>query len=95
MLEALSRWFLRAPARLVRAGLWMFFAGTAALGCAAAAQLFLAAPGGVLADRFPPWATWFVPESATGFTAACILVCWGVWAMGAGLRQARTSRRGR
>jgi len=87
MLNMLSQWFLRAPARLVRAGLSMFFAGTAALATAAVAHL--GATAGSLAERFPEWPTWLVPESPTGFTAASLLVCWGVWLLGAGLQQAR------
>lgn len=90
----LAQSLARAPGRLVKAGLTMFFAGAGALLCAAIAQL--AAPqaaGEELAARFPSLPTWFVPESPLGYTAACLLVCWGVWAMGAGLRQARTIRR--
>ncbi|WBY00674.1 hypothetical protein PE066_14520 [Ramlibacter tataouinensis] len=91
MREMLTRSFARSPARLVRTGLWMFLAGTAALLCAALGQL--AAPvsaGQDLAARFPALPTWFVPETALGFTLSATLVCWGVWAMGAGLRQARS-----
>lgn len=73
----------------------MFFAGALALLCAAAAQLgSAAAPAGTaLATRYPDLPTWFVPETALGFTLAASLVCWGVWAMGAGLRLARHGRR--
>jgi len=87
MLNKLMQWFLSAPARVVRAGLWMFFAGTVALATAAVAQWGAAA--GTLAERFPDWPTWVVPETPAGFTAAAMLVCWGVWLLGAGLRQAR------
>lgn len=90
MLEMLTRSFTRSPGRLVRAGLWMFLAGAAALLCAALAQMAAAQPAGQeLAARFPSLPTWFVPETASGFTLAATLVCWGVWAMGAGLRLAR------
>jgi len=89
MLDGLT-WFLRGPARLVRAGLWTFFAGAVALFCALLAQLggpaLAASP---LAERFPDLPTWFVPETAAGYTTAFALVCFGVWAMGAGLRRAR------
>ena len=95
MLARLTRSFTHAPARLVRMGIWMFLAGTAALLCAALAQA--AGPeqalGMALATRYPSLPTWFVPETALGFTVAASLVCWGVWAMGAGLRLARTGRR--
>ncbi len=95
MFAILSRSFARSPARLVRMGMWMFLAGTAALLCAALAQV--AGPeqalGMALATRYPSLPTWFVPETALGFTVAATLVCWGVWAMGAGLRLARSGRR--
>ncbi|WP_332814245.1 hypothetical protein [Ramlibacter sp.] len=95
MFAHLSRALARSPARLVRMGIWMFFAGAIALVCAALAQV--AGPeqalGLALAARYPWLPTWFVPETALGFTVAATLVCWGVWAMGAGLRLARTGRR--
>jgi len=90
MLNGLTA-FLQQPARLVRAGLWMFFAGAAALFFALLAQAGAAAPA-PLAERFPGLPTWFVPETASGYTAAFALVCWGVWAMGAGLQKARGAR---
>lgn len=79
-----------AVRRSVQAGLWMFFSGAALLLCALLAQVG-APPSAAttLADRFPDWPTWFVPESATGYTAALMMVCWGVWALGRGLRIAR------
>lgn len=36
-------------------------------------------------DELP---TWFVPESPAGYTVATLMVCWGIWAMGAGLQGA-------
>jgi hypothetical protein len=76
----LTRCFAASPRRLVRGGLALFFLGTAILLAAVAAQLVPAA------------SAWFVPDGALGYTAAASLVCWGVWAMGAGLRQARAQR---
>lgn len=94
MIHRLTRSVARTPGRLVRTGLWMFFAGALALLCAAVAQVAGAGQAGAaLATRFPSLPTWFVPETALGFTLAASLVCWGVWAMGAGLRLARDSRR--
>lgn len=94
MLHRLALGFARTPGRLVRAGLWMFLAGALALLCAALAQLAGAGSADTaLATRFPSLPTWFVPETALGFTLAASLVCWGVWAMGAGLRLAREGRR--
>lgn len=79
-----------AARRQVQAGLWMFFAGTIALLSGLLGQLqaqrSAAAP---LAERFPDWPTWFVPESPAGYTAAVLMVCWGVWSLGRGLRMAR------
>lgn len=93
MIRRLTRPFARSPERLVRTGLWMFFAGALALLCSAVAQVASAGQSGAaLAARYPSLPTWFVPESAVGFTAAASLVCWGVWAMGAGLRMARDRR---
>ena len=95
MPDRMSQSFPAAPARMVRAGLWMFFAGAVALFSGAFAEL--AAPAsqgaGALAERLPDWPTWFVPETAVGFTLSSLLVCWGVWMMGAGLRRARASAR--
>lgn len=93
MLNTLSQWFLGSPARLAGAGVWMFFAGTGALLCALLAQLLLASPDGLdpLAESLPGWPTFFVPETAAGFTIAVTMVCWGVWAMGAGLNAARSA----
>ena len=89
MLQILSQRFLRAPARLVQCGLALFFGGACALLLGMVAQLGDGGSPAGLAERFPAIPTWFVPEGAAGFTAATVLVCWGVWAMGAGLRQAR------
>jgi hypothetical protein len=86
MLDTLASWFSRSPRRLVQCGLWMVFAGGIALLLGALAGLEQAP---ALAERFPEVPTWFVPEHALGYTAAATLVCWGVWAMGAGLRLAR------
>lgn len=79
-----------AVRRQVQAGLWMFFAGAIALLAGLLAQA--GAPrstAATLADRFPDWPTWFVPESAAGYTTALMMVCWGVWALGRALRIAR------
>lgn len=89
MFQMPTRWFARMPGRLVQAGLCMFFAGAGALLLGAAAQL---GDPAALADRLPSIPTWFIPEGALGFTAAATLVCWGVWALGAGLRLGRQSR---
>ena len=77
--------------RQVQAGLWSFFAGAVALLCGLLAQVATpqAPAAATLADRFPDWPTWFVPESAAGYTTALMMVCWGVWALGRGLRVAR------
>ena len=89
MLNTMSQWFAGTPRRLVQGGLSMFFAGTAAM------LLGAAGPGGcgrapsMLADRYPDLPTWFVPEGPVGYAAAATMVCWGVWAMGSGLRMAR------
>ena len=93
MLNAMSEWLLGGP-RLVRLGLWSFFAGTGALLCAILAQLF-ADPAAAqdLAQRFPEVPTWFVPESPAGYTAATLMVCWGVWALGAGIQRASERHR--
>lgn len=93
MLNAMSQWLLGGPARWVRAGIWSFFAGTGALLCAIAAQ-FASFPGAsdALAERFPQLPTWFVPESPAGYTVATLMVCWGIWAMGAGLQGACNRR---
>lgn len=77
MLERITHWIAGSPARLVRSGVAGFIAGTFALLLAALAQL---------ADGLPAWA---VPDSSIAFTGAALLVCWGVWAMGSGLRLAR------
>ncbi|HZY20031.1 MAG TPA: hypothetical protein VFE82_16285 [Ramlibacter sp.] len=90
MLDAITRRLAANPRRLVQCGLWMFFSGSVALLFGALVRWEEVSPG-----RGPEWpavASWFVPESAAGYTAAATLVCWGVWAMGAGLRQARASR---
>ncbi|HYF19124.1 MAG TPA: hypothetical protein VEA40_14735 [Ramlibacter sp.] len=92
MLNVFSQWFLAAPRRLVQAGLWMFFAGGGALLAGLLGQLALAASNGGadrLDQRFPGLPTGWVPETAIGYTVAASLVCWGVWAIGAGARQAR------
>lgn len=77
-----------AARRHVQAGLWMFFAGAVGLlsGLLAQVQAAAAAP---LADLYPGWPTWIVPETATGYTAALMMVCWGVYSLGRGLRLAR------
>ena len=80
-----------AVRRRVQAGLGMFLAGTVALFAGVLAQMDGTAhgPAAALADRFPGWPTWFVPESPAGYTVASMMVCWGVWALGSGLRMAR------
>ena len=83
-----------AARRRVQAGLWMFFAGAVGLFLGMLAQL--GDPRAIpqaLADRFPSLPTWFVPESPAGYTAAALMVCWGVWALGSGLRLAREGTR--
>ena len=88
MFETLTQWFPATPRRLVQAGLAMFFAGGAALFLA-----LLAGLGGdgvaILGERYPDLPTWFVPEGPAGYTLATMMVCWGIWAMGSGLRLAR------
>lgn len=90
MLQVLNQWFARTPRRLVQGGLAMFFAGGFGLLFGGLAQL---APDGtlppLLAERFPDWPTWWIPEGPAGYTAAAMLVCWGVWSIGSGLRLAR------
>lgn len=94
MLDNITARVPDAARRRVQAGLWMFFAGAAGLLLAAIAQLGAdPAHPAALVDRFPAWPTWFVPESAAGYTAAVLLVCWGVWSLGAGLRLARDGAR--
>ena len=79
-----------AARRSVQAGLWMFFAGTILLLSSLLAQVGAAgSTPATLADRFPGWPTWFVPESAAGYTVALMMVCWGVWSLGRGLQLAR------
>jgi hypothetical protein len=73
MLNALTQWFCRSPRRLVLLGLCFFFLGALLMLGGAVAQ--------AVAVPLP-----LVPESAWGFTASASLVCWGVWALGAGLR---------
>lgn len=80
MLNATHQWFAHSPRRLIVAGLWMFFAGAVLLLLGLAAQLM------------SPDAHWLLPDGALGFTAAATLVCWGVWAMGSGLCEARSGR---
>lgn len=77
MLDRITHWISGTPARLVRSGVAGFIAGTCALLLAALAQV---------ADGLPSWAA---PDSSLAFTAAALLVCWGVWAMGSGLKLAR------
>jgi hypothetical protein len=89
MLNTMSRWFVGTPSRLVQCGLWAFFAGATGLLLGMIGQLDEAAEAAALAERFPELPTWFIPEHAPGFTLATLLVCWGVWALGAGLRLAR------
>ena len=79
-----------AVRRQVQAGPWMPFAGAGALLCGLLAQVDAPpSTAATLADRFPDWPTWFVPESAAGYTTALMMVCWGVWALGRALRLAR------
>lgn len=79
MLNAAQQWFAASPRRLVLAGLWMFFAG---------AVLLLLGLVGTVAPDLP--LEGLAPQGALGFTAAATLVCWGVWAMGSGLKLARS-----
>lgn len=80
MLHKMTHWIAGTPARLVRSGVAGFLAGTAALLLVAVAQVTSES------DVLPAWV---VPDSSTALTAATLLVCWGVWAMGAGLRRTR------
>jgi hypothetical protein len=84
MLDRITHSITGTPARLVRSGLAGFIAGTCALLLAALAQVVDGIDGAL-----PAWA---VPDSSLGLTAAALLVCWGVWAMGSGLRVARDGR---
>ena len=72
-----------AVRRRVQAGLGMFFAGAAGLLLAAIAQL------GTFTEALPGPALWLVPHGPAGYTAATLLVVWGVWTMGSGVRLAR------
>lgn len=94
MLDTMTQWVAGTPRRLVQAGFWIFLAGGAAMFLAVLARL-----GGddvaALALRYPDLPTWFVPEGPAGYTTATLMVCWGVWAMGAGLRLAREAAAGR
>jgi hypothetical protein len=93
MLDTMTQWFAGAPRRLVQAGFSMFLAGGVGMLLAMLARL-----GGddvaALALRYPDLPTWFVPEGPAGYTVAALMVCWGVWAMGSGLRLAREARTG-
>ncbi|TFZ05132.1 hypothetical protein EZ313_00155 [Ramlibacter henchirensis] len=89
MLDIASLVALQAARRRVQAGLWSFFAGAVALLLGVLANMDAKGSAADLADRFPHWPTWVVPESPAGYTAAALLVCWGVWALGSGLRLAR------
>lgn len=77
MLNASFQWFRHSPRRLVLLGLWLLFLGTLLMMAGALAQ--------ITATQWP-----LVPQSALGFTASATLVCWGVWALGAGIRMGRT-----
>jgi hypothetical protein len=88
MFQTLTQWFPATPRRLVQAGFAMFFTGGAALFLALLAGLG-GSNVGALGDRYPDLPTWLVPEGPAGYTTACMMVCWGVWAMGSGLRLAR------
>lgn len=89
-MQFLTQMVSGSPRRRVQAGLWTFFTGSSGLLLGVLAQL---APGAgrppLLAERFPDWPTWWIPEGPAGYTAAALLVCWGVWSLGAGLRLAR------
>lgn len=76
MLNAVSNWFCRHPGRLVGLGLGLFFLGAVLMLGAAVAQMASVQLS-------------FVPDSPLGLTACATLVCWGVWAMGSGLRLRR------
>jgi hypothetical protein len=79
-----------AARRSVLAGLWMFFAGAILLLFSLLAQVgATGSAAAALADRFPDWPTWIVPESAAGYTMALMMVCWGVLSLGRGLQLAR------
>ena len=94
MLDTMTQWFAGTPRRLVQAGFSMFLAGACGMFLAVLAQL--GGDGmGALAARYPDLPTWFVPEGPAGYTTAALMVCWGVWAMGSGLRLAREAGTGR
>ena len=88
MLDSMLLWLAPSQRRMVQAGLAGFFAGTIALLAALLAQL-RDDPTVLLADRFPDLPTWWVPEGPAGYAIATTMVCWGVWAMGSGLRLPR------
>lgn len=77
MFHAFTQWFCQNPGRLVAFGLCLFFAGTVLMLGGAVAQMVTLQSA-------------LVPDSPLGFTACASLVCWGVWAMGSGLRLRRT-----
>jgi len=76
MVHAVSNWFCRRPGHLVWLGLCLFFIGAVLMLGAAVAQMVAV-----------QWA--LVPDSPLGLTACASMVCWGVWAMGSGLRLRR------
>jgi hypothetical protein len=89
MLNKMSPDVLQAARRRVQAGLWMFFCGAAFLLGGLLTHVADPASANPLAGRVPVPPSWLVPDSAAGYTAALLLVCWGVWALGSGLRLAR------
>ena len=88
MLDSMLQWLAPNQRRMVQGGLASFFGGTTALLLSLLTQL-RDDPTVLLADRFPHLPTWWVPESPAGYTIATMMVCWGVWAMGSGLRLPR------
>lgn len=88
MFDSMLQWLAPTQRRMVQAGLASFFGGTVALLLALLAQL-REDPTVLLADRFPNLPTWWVPEGPAGYAIATTMVCWGVWAMGSGLRLPR------
>ena len=88
MLDSMLQWLAPTQRRMVQAGLASFFGGTTALLLALLTQL-RGDPSVLLADRYPQLPTWWVPEGPAGYAIATTMVCWGVWAMGSGLRLPR------
>lgn len=97
MYEAFLGWFLRKPERITESGRTMFLIGGALLisgllghvatAAADAVKLIGKLPQGTrLAEMYPTWPLWWVPESFVGFFLAAILMALGVWLVVTGKR---------